>query len=157
MIEIREQGSIFDCGADAVVVPVNCMGVAGKGVALEAKRRWPDWFKRYNRRCLTAKMMPGDIFVSEFDVDPPRYIIAAATKGHWRAKSTMLGVAQCIAHLRAWALKVQPNVLAIPALGCGLGGLDWNDVRENAKRCFDMSQFQGDITLRTTVLLFAPQ
>jgi O-acetyl-ADP-ribose deacetylase (regulator of RNase III) len=153
-------GSIFDCGADAVVVPVNCVGVAGKGVALEAKKRWPTWYEAYKWVCNHGMPAPGEMWAYDREavqVPLPRYVLSAATKGHWRSKSSLLDVGQCLANIRAWALRVQPATLALPALGCGLGGLAWSTVKPMVERCFDMAQFQGDLVLNTRVLVFEPQ
>lgn len=161
-IEFRDQGSIFDIGADAVVIPVNCKGVAGKGVALEAKKRWESWFIYYRSK----NLFPGSVSVLDrvelrhgLDLPhpSPRYILSAATKGHWRSKSNMLDIAKCLANIRAWTIRNQPDLIAMPAIGCGLGGLPWAQVRDNAERCFDMSQFQGDLTHSSRVVMFAPQ
>lgn len=159
-IEIREQGSIFDCGADAVVIPVNCVGVAGKGLALEARKRWPEWFRHYSETVCKTGFRAGDVDVwashGHHARQPyPGVVLSAATKQHWRNPSTLLAVGQCLANLRAWAVRAQPDVLAIPALGCGLGGLDWSTVRPMIE-CLADTDYHGGIELRSRVIAFAP-
>lgn len=130
-IKIIANGDIFAGNHAAVVIPVNAVGTPGKGLALAAAKRWPEWAKDYKRACKVYQLQAGEIHVSRFDYTPPstpRYIIAAAVKDHWRDPSTLECVEQVLCPLRAWAWKSHPRDLAVPALGCGLGGLAWSDV-----------------------------
>ena len=87
MIEFKV-GDIFAEDVDALVNTVNCVGVMGRGVALQFKRAFPDNFKAYAERCKRSEMRPGEVFVFEPEsLGGPRYIINFPTKRHWRGKS----------------------------------------------------------------------
>lgn len=118
-----KHGSIFDSKAQVLVCPVNCVGVMGKGLALEFKRRWPEMAKQYTNDCRIGWAMPGDVW---WHGESP-VIVTAATKGDWRNPSRIDDVEMCIINLKEHALGRWQSI-AIPQLGCGCGGLDWADV-----------------------------
>ncbi len=122
-------GSIFDSRANALVNPVNCRGVMGKGLALAFAKRWPEIVPPYRRACTHGLLRPGQVFSIDVDAHPPRYVICVPTKDHWRDASKAEDI---IAGLRALVVEARDlhlDSLAVPALGCGLGGLDWALVR----------------------------
>jgi O-acetyl-ADP-ribose deacetylase (regulator of RNase III) len=125
MIEF-EKGDIFADDAEALVNPVNCFGVMGKGLALEFKQRFPKNFKAYELYCELRYLGPGGIFTHE---ENGRLIINAATKYHWRYPSSIQAVGACLQNIRNSIKLNEVKSIAIPALGCGLGGLDWNKVK----------------------------
>lgn len=128
-----KHGNMFETDAEAIVNTVNCVGVMGKGVALEFKNRWPDNFKAYKKLCDDKQLRPGHMFV--FDAGDmlsevkPRFLINFPTKDHWRAKSEMSyiedGLEDFVAQLKQFKIKS----VALPPLGCGNGGLPWRDVK----------------------------
>lgn len=128
-----KKGDMFSEPVDAIVNTVNCVGVMGKGVALEFKSRWPDNFKAYKKLCDAKSLMPGQMFVFDtqelFSSDGPRYLVNFPTKQHWRAKSKMSFVEDGLDALAIDILKFGIKSIAIPPLGCGNGGLDWADVK----------------------------
>lgn len=128
MIIFTPGEDIFARRYDAIVNPVNCVGIMGKGLALEFKNRYPKNFKAYHTYCVAELLHPGCLFVTH-DPDGP-YIINFATKGHWRNPSRISYVQDGVAALADWLHK-HPDVrtIAVPKLGCGLGNLDWADVR----------------------------
>ena len=88
-------GDILTEAADALVNTVNCVGVMGRGVALQFKRAFPENFKAYAAQCKRDEMRPGRVFVFETGaMVPPRYIINFPTKRHWRGKSRLEGLPQ---------------------------------------------------------------
>ena len=115
-----KHGSIFDSTADVLVCPVNCVGVMGKGLALEFKRRWPYHSNEYMDYCQDGHMIPGRLFL----YSP---IWFAATKDHWRDKSKIHWVEENLMWLAQYSTEDGKSI-AIPQLGCGYGGLDWADV-----------------------------
>ncbi|MGI9345176.1 MAG: type II toxin-antitoxin system antitoxin DNA ADP-ribosyl glycohydrolase DarG, partial [Gammaproteobacteria bacterium] len=125
-----KQGNILDEPAQALVNTVNCVGVMGRGIALEFKHRFPENFKFYAQACKNDEVQPGSLLVYETgSLYPPQYIINFPSKSHWRAKSRMADIE---AGLQALAYEINNRgirSIAIPPLGCGLGGLDWSDVR----------------------------
>ena len=130
MIEYKI-GDLLAEQAEALVNTVNCVGVMGRGVALQFKNAFPENFKAYERECRQRKMQPGRMFVFELkQTAAPRYIINFPTKRHWRGKSRM---ADIDAGLRALTEEIRSRGIrsvALPPLGSGLGGLDWLDVRK---------------------------
>ena len=129
MIEYKT-GDILSENVEALVNTVNCVGVMGRGIALQFKRAFPENFKVYAKACKRGEVRPGRIFVFETgQLANPRYIFNFPTKRHWRGKSRIedieLGL-EALAH-EIRARRVQS--VAIPPLGSGLGGLDWNEVR----------------------------
>jgi O-acetyl-ADP-ribose deacetylase (regulator of RNase III) len=128
-----KSGDLFDQRVDALVNTVNCVGVMGKGVALEFKRRWPENFKAYKRLCETKWLKPGVIYIHQVSDllgnNQPRFIINFPTKDHWKSKSKIefieSGLDTLVNELRGSGIKS----IALPPLGCGNGGLDWKDVR----------------------------
>ena len=123
-------GDMFMSDMEAVVNTVNCEGVAGRGLALEFKRRYPENYKAYVAACQTHKLRPGTLFITEPSIPGHfQYIINFPTKDTWRRESKIEYVS---AGLEALAKAIPAKgirSIAIPALGCGLGGLDWNVVK----------------------------
>lgn len=121
------QGDMFDTAADIRVNTVNCVGVMGAGVALAFKKRHPDMFRAYKKACAEGRIRPGEIDVWRSLTD---WIINFPTKRHWRNKSRYEDIDAGLKSLRRY-LQEQGDVrVALPALGCGHGGLDWTRVAE---------------------------
>lgn len=129
------QGDILQAEAEALVNTVNCVGVMGRGIALKFKKAFPDNFKAYAAACRCGEVQPGRMFV--FDTGRlvwPRYIINFPTKRHWRGKSRIEDIEAGLAALVKEIQLRNIQSIAIPPLGSGLGGLDWNDVRPLIER-----------------------
>jgi len=127
MIEFR-QGNLLEAKAEALVNAVNCVGIMGKGIALQFKKAFPENYKQYEKACHNKEVKPGQMFTTSTGLLQPKYIINFPTKRHWRENSRIEDVE---IGLRALAQEVQQlkiNSIAIPALGCGNGGLDWEEV-----------------------------
>jgi len=123
-------GDILTGPAQALVNPGNCIGVMGRGLALQFKRAFPANFTAYATACQRDEVQPGRMFVYETGAaTSPRYIVNFPTKRHWRDESRIEdirdGLTALVGELRARCIRS----VAIPALGSGLGGLDWMDVR----------------------------
>lgn len=122
-------GDLFESDADFLVNPVNTVGVMGAGIAREFKRRWPDMFSEYRRACSSKKLLRGgDIWVWT----PPEHkpaIINVATKEDWRNPSQHQWIVRGLEKVAGY-LRHENGVLAMPAIGCGHGGLDWLTVKE---------------------------
>jgi len=121
------QGDLFESGAEALVNPVNCVGVAGKGLALEFKKRFPFHHERYRAACMAGWIAPGE--VDAYREEDGLLIINFLTKRHWRDASRLEDVAASLVPLADLLGRQAVASVAIPALGCGLGGLAWADVR----------------------------
>ena len=129
MIEYKT-GDILTEDAEALVNTVNCVGIMGRGVALQVKHAYPANFKASEVACKRGDVKPGRMFTFETGwLANPRLIINFPTKRHWRAKSRMEDID---AGLKALAEEIRVRhvrSIAIPPLGSGLGGLNWADVR----------------------------
>ncbi len=140
MLEFK-RGNILRVDVEALVNTVNCVGIMGRGVALQFKNEFPDNYKAYEAACEREEVQPGRMFVFETGkFTNPKLIINFPTKRHWRGKSRMEDIDS---GLRALAEEIRVRSIrsiAIPPLGAGLGGLDWAHVRpriEAALREFD--------------------
>lgn len=123
-------GNILAEDAEALVNTVNCVGVMGRGIALQFKKIYPENFKAYAVACKRKEVQPGKMLVFETGrMINPRYLINFPTKRHWKGKSRIedidAGLVALVQEIRARNIKS----IAIPPLGCGLGGLDWSEVR----------------------------
>lgn len=119
-------GNIFDSNARALVDAVNCIGVKGAGLALQFKRNFPKSYLEYREYCRYDGMSPGTVLVSE---ENGRIIIHFPTKVDWRNPSKLHWIELGLIDLVNQVNQREIKSIAIPALGCGLGGLDWEDVR----------------------------
>ena len=129
MIEFTT-GDILKDESEALVNTVNCVGVMGRGIALQFKKAWPDNFKAYAKACDREEVQPGRLFVFETgQITPPRYIINFPTKRHWRGKSRIEDIEAGLEALVVVLRERGIQSVALPPLGSGLGGLDWKDVR----------------------------
>ena len=128
-------GDILRSDAEALVNTVNCVGVMGRGIALQFKNLFPANFKAYAAACKRQEVRPGRMFV--FDIGQltlPRYIINFPTKRHWRGKSRMEDIESGLAALVETIRERGIRSIAVPPLGSGLGGLDWVEIRRASKR-----------------------
>jgi len=123
-------GDILDSKAEALVNTVNCVGIMGRGVALQFKNRFPDNFKDYEAACKRSEVVPGRMFVHQVRlIGGPKYIINFPTKRHWRGKSRIEDIEIGLESLKHEIEQRDIRSIAIPPLGAGLGGLDWSQVR----------------------------
>lgn len=123
---LLSNGDIFESGCAALVNPVDALtGAQGKGLAAAFKRRWPTRCRLYRVACLEGRMRAGEIMLDEGDP----IILFAATKDHWRNPSQLEWVRMCLRGIVAWTEEEGVSSVAVPALGCGEGGLPWKDVR----------------------------
>ena len=123
-------GDILNADVEALVNTVNCVGIMGRGIALQFKSKWPDNFKAYAAACQREEVQPGRLFVFETGgVTPPYYIVNFPTKRHWKGKSRMSDIDAGLDALVSWIHETGVRSIALPPLGSGLGGLDWADVR----------------------------
>lgn len=156
---IDAEGSIFDSGADVLVCPVNCVpGVMGAGLALEFAKRWPHLVSSHRFAVREGFLRPGKVHSVGFKVTvwngrefvqrgPAGACLFFPTKDRWRNSSRIEYIRDGLACL---ARKLDPGrSVAIPALGCGLGGLDWRDVRPLIVEAL--------APLDITVMLYAPK
>lgn len=141
MIDYKK-GDILKNDAEALVNTVNCVGVMGRGIALQFKNAFPENFKTYSNACKRKEVEPGRMFVFETGkLVNPRYIINFPTKRHWRGKSRIEDVESGLKALRKIIKEKNIHSIAIPPLGSGLGGLNWTDVRPRIEKA--LSNLEG--------------
>ena len=125
----RTRGDILRDESEAIVSTVNCVGVMGRGLALQFRNAHPENYKAYKKACQSEEVQPGRVFVFETgELANPRYIINFPTKRHWRGKSRMEDIESGLRSLVDVVREKKICSIAIPPLGCGLGGLDWQEV-----------------------------
>jgi len=144
------QGDILQANAQALVNTVNCVGVMGRGIALQFRQAYPDNFRAYAQACRQGAVVPGQMFIHATGQPAgPTHIINFPTKRHWRDKSRLDDIAAGLVALVAAVERLGIRAIAIPPLGCGLGGLDWAVVRPRIERAFaDLAEVE--------VLLYEP-
>jgi O-acetyl-ADP-ribose deacetylase (regulator of RNase III) len=129
------KGDILKADTEALVNTVNCVGVMGRGIALQFKNAFPGNFKAYAAACKLGEVQPGRMFVFDTgELTWPRYIINFPTKRHWRGKSRIGDIESGLDALTKEIRARKIRSIAIPPLGSGLGGLDWADVRPLIER-----------------------
>jgi O-acetyl-ADP-ribose deacetylase (regulator of RNase III) len=130
-------GDLLQQDVEAIVNTVNTVGVMGKGIALQFKQKWPENFRAYEKACKRGEVQPGKMFIYDAGgLLKPRYIINFPTKRHWRGKSRIEDIEAGLEDLIHQIRRLGIRSIALPPLGCGNGGLDWDDVRPGIERAF---------------------
>lgn len=145
-----EQGNLLAANAEALVNTVNCVGIMGRGVALQFKNDFPDNFAAYKKACDAGLVQPGQMFVTETGQLNPRYIINFPTKRHWKGKSRIEDIDSGLVALVEVIREKRIGSIALPPLGSGLGGLDWSEVRPRIEAALRLVE-------GLTVLIFEPR
>jgi O-acetyl-ADP-ribose deacetylase (regulator of RNase III) len=142
-----KSGDLLKDKSEAIVNTVNCVGVMGKGIALQFKQRWPQNFKIYAAACARGEIKPGKVFIYDLgEWAEPRFIINFPTKAHWRGDSKIEYIEKGLRDLVSQVERLRINSIALPPLGCGNGGLDWNTVKQLIFDTFkDHPQIQVDL------------
>lgn len=129
MLELT-RGNLLEADAEALVNTVNTVGVMGKGLALQFRRTYPVVYDTYRRACAAGEVEPGKMHVVETgQVSGPRLVINFPTKRHWRNRSRLSYVVTGLQDLVRVLEEQKIKSVAVPPLGCGNGGLDWEVVR----------------------------
>ena len=140
-------GNLFESEAQTLVNAVICVGVMGKGLALEFKKRFPEMFEDYARRCERGEVRLRRPYLYRELLGP--WILNFPTKGHWRQVANLQDVSSgfeyLLEHYREWGI----TSLAVPALGCGHGQLEWRVVGDTLCRYCERMEIP--------VELYAPQ
>jgi O-acetyl-ADP-ribose deacetylase (regulator of RNase III) len=129
MLEFQ-RSNLLESKTEALVNTVNCVGVMGKGIALQFKQAFPENFKQYKKACDLGEVKPGQMLtVATGSLFNPRYIINFPTKRHWKGNSKLEDIKAGLGALVAEVQRLGIQSIAIPPLGCGNGGLDWTVVK----------------------------
>ena len=123
-------GNLLDSKAESLVNTVNTVGVMGKGIALMFKEAFPENMSRYEAACKRKEISVGRMFVTQRDhLIGPKWIINFPTKEHWRRPSRIEWIVAGLEDLKRVIEENDIHSVAVPPLGSGNGGLDWQDVR----------------------------
>lgn len=137
-------GNLLEAKADVLVNTVNTVGVMGKGIALMFKERFPENFRQYAAACKAQKVRTGEMFVTRVnELDGPQWIVNFPTKQHWRSPSQLAWVIEGLKDLRKFLTENNVSSIAIPPLGAGNGGLDWDKVKPEIEK--ELGQLDIDI------------
>jgi len=129
MIRFKE-GNLLNDDVEALVNTVNCVGVMGRGIALQFKKKYPENFTDYSKACKDKSVKIGSMFIHRTNnLMNPKYIINFPTKDHWRGKSQLKYIQDGLKDLQKTIKELKIKSISIPPLGCGLGGLDWQVVK----------------------------
>ncbi len=121
-----KSGDLFLEDAQALVNPVNCVGVMGAGLALAFKKKYPRNFQDYKRICDRGELRPGQILSYQ---ENGVTIYNFPTKDHWKDPSKLEYITEGLASLIEHLNQDRPSVVNLPSLGCGLGGLQYSVVK----------------------------
>ncbi len=131
------RGNLIEAKTEALVNTVNCVGVMGKGIALQFKQAFPENFTAYADACKAGEVKLGRVFVVPLDrMAGPRFILNFPTKDHWRQRSRLADIRAGLESLIEEIRRREIRSVAIPPLGCGNGGLLWEDVRPLIEEAF---------------------
>lgn len=122
------QGDIFDAPTEALVNTVNCLGVSGKGIALQVKLKYPTVYAKYRDACFDNKVQIGKVYPIKLKGDF-EYILCFPTKYDWKKNSQLEWIETGLSDLVKQARRLKLQSIAVPALGCANGGLSWKDVK----------------------------
>lgn len=123
-------GNIFESEAEAIVNTVNTKGIMGKGIALQFKQQYPNMYKDYKIACENGEVIIGKMYVwKNPSMFGPRYIINFPTKQEWSKPSKIEYIQKGLLDLVTVIKELGLKSIAVPPLGCGNGGLDWNQVK----------------------------
>jgi O-acetyl-ADP-ribose deacetylase (regulator of RNase III) len=123
--------NLFDSPAQTLVNTVNVVGVMGKGIAAEFKRRYPGMFRRYAEHCKNGSLDIGKLYLYR---TANKLILNFPTKKHWRHPSRLeyieAGLKKFVDTYAAHGIVS----ISFPQLGCGNGGLPWSEVQPLMQR-----------------------
>ena len=134
--------SIFEVDAEAIASPVNCVGVSGAGLAREFRLRYPENDRIYRQACRLGRLQPARALITDTGLLSPKYIVNFPTKRHWRDSSRFDDIRLGLRRLRGELLRRGIRSVALPALGAGLGGLPWDEVRRAIESEFDECEIE---------------
>ena len=128
MIQFIERGDIFNIpGVNNYAHGCNCAGAMGKGIALQFKNKHPKMYSEYHTLCKEGLFNPGDVFDYDYGNG---HIYNLATQISWKTKARLLYIENAVGRMLELATLDNVTKIALPAIGAGLGGLDWNDVKD---------------------------
>jgi O-acetyl-ADP-ribose deacetylase (regulator of RNase III) len=155
MIRYVVDGSIFNSDANALVNPVNCKGVMGKGLALEFSKRFPECLPPYKHACDTGKLITGKLMIVQLVIQPNIWesrrpsVVLFPTKIHWQDNSKIEWIEQGLQYLQSHYIEWDLKSIAMPQVGCGLGGLEWEQVKPLIEKYLSDESLEVEVYVRT--------
>lgn len=132
-----KKGDLLADSAEALVNAVNTVGVMGAGIARQFKKQFPSMFVEYEKACKAGEVTLGKMHVVKLDVDAGhKYIVNFPTLAHWSDQAELEHIEVGLADLVRIVQEKEIKSIAIPPLGCGIGGLVWEDVRQLVEEAF---------------------
>lgn len=132
MIQYIERGDIFNIeGVNNYAHGCNCAGAMGKGIALQFKNKYPKMYSEYRALCKDGLFNLGDVFDYNYGNG---HIYNLGTQVSWRTKARLEHIENSVGRMLELAASENVTRIALPAIGAGLGGLNWNDVKEILNR-----------------------
>ena len=127
MIRYIEKGDIFRIdGVSSYAHGCNCAGAMGKGIAVQFKSKYPDMYLEYKQLCKENKFCPGDVFDYDYGNG---HIYNLGTQATWRTRAKIEYIEKALIQMLELASGDNVTAIALPAIGAGLGGLKWDDVK----------------------------
>ena len=126
-ITFIQNGNIFLTEKQTLTVPVNLVGIMGAGLALSTKKLYPDVYEEYRDLCKKRRILQGTPYLLKYHYN--RWFLLFPTKRHYQQRSKMEDLSDGLTWILEHAKDLNMNSIAFPALGCGLGGLDWKEVK----------------------------
>lgn len=127
-------GDILEANVQAIVIPVNCIGIMGAGLAAQSRETYTDNYEAYSSACSAGKVRLGRMYVFPTGRNVhywnPKYIINFPTKDHWKLPSKIEYIQTGLDSLVTVIDVLDMESIAIPKLGCGCGGLSWSVVKK---------------------------
>lgn len=149
MIEFK-MDDIFKSDCEAICNAVNCVGVMGAGLALAFKRRYSEMYKEYVEVCKKGELHTGKMHIWENPNGNPKYIINFPTKDDFRKDSEMSYIIDGLVTLETEIIARGIKSIALPSLGCGLGGLKWDEVKPL------LEQFAKNLPGNVRIVIYEP-
>ena len=134
---VYKKGNLLEDEAEALVNAVNTVGVMGAGIAKQFKEKFPEMFDKYKKACQQGEVKLGKMHVVPVETEVgKKYIVNFPTLEHWTDKSKLSDIEAGLEDLVRVVKEKEIKSIAIPPLGCGVGGLQWEDVRKLIEEAF---------------------
>lgn len=127
MVYFIKEGDIFALkDVSSYAHGCNCAGAMGKGIALQFKYRFPEMYKEYKFLCQQGQFNPGDVFDYNYGEG---HVYNLATQQSWRTHAKIEYINNSLNRMCKLAVSQNVTSIALPAIGAGLGGLNWEEVK----------------------------
>lgn len=127
MVTYIEHGNIFNLqGISNYAHGCNCAGAMGKGIALQFKERFPNMYLKYKKLCKEGEFSLGDVFTFDYG---DGFVFNLATQATWKTKADINAIESSLIKMLSVASQKNIYKIALPKIGAGLGGLNWDAVK----------------------------